>query len=128
VESAPALDRLLLGWSPSQRASRLGLVVNNIRFLILPHVRVPHLATHSGADPAPPAGRLEAQIRDGSVPGGELRGARALCGVCYRAANWILAGQSCGRSGADRDHTITVPLKDIYLYSLVADFRQQLCA
>jgi hypothetical protein len=48
-------------------------------------------------------------------------------GVCYRAANWILAGQSRGRSRADREHTLQVPIKDIYLYPLVVDFRQRLC-
>ena len=35
-----------IGWSPQQRARQLGLIVNNSRFLILPHVRVPQLASH----------------------------------------------------------------------------------
>lgn len=118
-----------IGWSPAQRASRLGLVVNNTRFLILPHVRVPHLASHI-------LGLILSRLRKDW----QRKYAMAPClaesfveherfaGVCYRAANWILAGQSCGRSRSDRDHTLSVPLKDIYLYPLVADFRQQLCA
>lgn len=118
-----------IGWSPAQRASRLGLVVNNTRFLILPHVRVPHLASHI-------LGLILRRLR----ADWQRKYAMAPClaesfvererfaGVCYQAANWILAGQSCGRSRADRDHTMSVPLKDIYLYPLVADFRQQLCA
>lgn len=118
-----------IGWSPAQRASRLGLVVNNTRFLILPHVRVPHLASHI-------PGLILSRLRKDW----QRKYAMAPClaesfveherfaGVCYRAANWILAGQSCGRSRSDRDHTLSVPLKDIYLYPLVADFRQQLCA
>jgi len=118
-----------IGWSHKQRESRLGLVVNNTRFLILPHVRVPHLASHI-------LGLILRRVR----ADWQRKYAMAPClaesfvererfaGVCYRAANWILAGQSCGRSRADRDHTLTVPLKDIYLYPLVADFRQQLCA
>jgi Domain of unknown function (DUF4338) len=35
-----------IGWSAQQRQERLSLIVNNSRFLILPHVRVPHLASH----------------------------------------------------------------------------------
>src|ERR1700747_2691819 len=35
-----------IGWSAAQRARQLELIVNNSRFLILPHVRVPHLASH----------------------------------------------------------------------------------
>jgi hypothetical protein len=34
-------------------------------------------------------------------------------GICYRAANWLLVGQTCGRSRYDRDHTVRVPVKDI---------------
>jgi Domain of unknown function (DUF4338) len=49
-------------------------------------------------------------------------------GVCYRAANWLLVGQSCGRSRHDRYYRRQVPIKDIYLYPLGADFRQRLCA
>ena len=35
-----------IGWSAQQRQERLSLIINNSRFLILPHVRVPHLASH----------------------------------------------------------------------------------
>ena len=48
-------------------------------------------------------------------------------GVCYRAANWLRVGQTCGRSRHDRDHTLQVPLKDIYLYGLCQDFKERLC-
>jgi hypothetical protein len=48
-------------------------------------------------------------------------------GVCYRAANWLPVGQTCGRSKHDRNHTLQVPVKDIYLYALCPDFKQRLC-
>ena len=48
-------------------------------------------------------------------------------GVCYRAANWLPVGQTCGRSKHDRDHTLQVPVKDIYLYGLCQDFKERLC-
>jgi hypothetical protein len=48
--SAPALQlkarERWIGWSPRQRARRLGLVVNNSRFLVLPQrQRYPNLAS-----------------------------------------------------------------------------------
>ena len=117
-----------IGWSHTQRESRLGLVVNNSRFLILPHVRVPHLASHI-------LGLIlrrlpsDWQRKYAMTPclAESFVERERFAGVCYRAANWILAGQSRGRSRADREHTLQVPIKDIYLYPLVADFRQQLC-
>jgi len=39
-------------------------------------------------------------------------------GTCCRAANWQCVGSTQGRSRQDRDHTATVPVKDIYLYRL----------
>ena len=118
-----------IGWNAAQRRERLGAVVNNTRFLILPHVRVPHLASHL----------LGCLLR--RLPGDwERKYAIAPClaetfvererfaGVCYRAANWQRVGQSCGRSRGDREHRLQVPIKDIYLYPLRPDFRQRLCA
>jgi Druantia protein DruA len=117
-----------IGWNRAQRREHLGEVVNNTRFLILPHVQVAHLASHI-------LGRLLRRLaRDW-----QRKYAIAPClvetfvergrfvGVCYRAANWQCVGQSCGRSRADRDHRLQVPLKDIYLYPLRPDFRQRLC-
>lgn len=117
-----------IGWSAAQRRQRLGAVVNNTRFLILPHVRVPHLASHV-------LGRLLRRL----AVDWQRKYALAPClaetfvergrfaGVCYRAANWRWVGQSCGRSRADREHRLQVPIKDIYLYPLRRDFRQRLC-
>jgi len=48
-------------------------------------------------------------------------------GTCYCAANWIKIGQSKGRSRQDRNHKLQVPIKDIYVYPLTVDYRQQLC-
>lgn len=41
-------------------------------------------------------------------------------GTCYRAANWRCVGQTRGRSRQDREHTLQVPVKDVYLYDLGA--------
>ena len=49
-------------------------------------------------------------------------------GTCYQAANWLKLGQTKGRSRQDRYNALTVPIKDIYVYPLTADFKQHLCA
>jgi hypothetical protein len=49
-------------------------------------------------------------------------------GTCYRAANWIYVEQTTGRGRMDREHQAHGrAIKDIYLYSLLRDARQQLC-
>jgi hypothetical protein len=48
-------------------------------------------------------------------------------GTCYRAANWYCIGQSKGRSRQDRHHSLQVPVKDIYVYPLTTDYKEQLC-
>ena len=45
-------------------------------------------------------------------------------GTCYRAANWMLAGQTQGRTRQDRHHQIQAPIKDIYLYGLTRSLAQ----
>ena len=48
-------------------------------------------------------------------------------GSCYRAANWIGAGQTQGRTRQDRRHVLQAPVKDVWVYPLQADFRKVLC-
>jgi hypothetical protein len=118
-----------IGWTAAQRRERLGAVVNNTRFLILPHVQVPHLASHI-------LGRLlrrlprdwERKYAIAPVLAETFVERDRFAGTCYQAANWQCVGQSCGRSRGDREHRLQVPIKDIYLYPLRADFRAQLCA
>jgi len=47
-------------------------------------------------------------------------------GSCYRAANWIYVGQTQGRTRQDRRHQLQAPVKDVFVYPLQRDFRQQL--
>ena len=118
-----------IGWSAEQRQQRLSLIINNSRFLILPHVRVPHLASHI-------LGTLLRRVRADWQRKYHVAPCLAetfvererFGGVCYRAANWLRVGQTCGRSRHDRDHTLRVPIKDIYLYPLCSDFKERLCA
>jgi hypothetical protein len=118
-----ARDRYI-GWAPEQRARYLHLVTNNTRFLILPFVRVPHLASWF----------LGQALRRLSADWEQKYGhpihlvetfveRQRFAGTCYRAANWIRVGETAGRSRQDRNHDLEVPVKDVYLYLLRHDFR-----
>jgi hypothetical protein len=108
-----------VGWSAAERPARLAEVANNTRFLILPWVEVPHLASHLLGVVAR---RIDADWRDKYGHG--LRWLETFVerdrfrGTCYRAANWRCVGQTRGRSRQDRHHGLSVPIKDIYLYRL----------
>ena len=117
-----------IGWPAPVRERNLSYVTNNSRFLVLPWVRVPHLASHL-------LSRIARRIQADWIA---KYGHPLYCletfvdrsryrGACYRAANWQLVGQSTGRSRNDRDHRLSVPAKDHYLYPLRRDFRRRLC-
>jgi hypothetical protein len=118
-----------IGWSPVQRAARLAWLTNNTRFLILPWVRVPHLASwiqgrvlrRLSADWARKYGHPIALVET------FVERDRFL-GTSYRAANWRRLGATTGRSRQDRHTTLRVPVKDIYVYALCADVRAVLAA
>ena len=117
-----------IGWSPEQRQRQLGLIVNNSRFLILPHVRVANLASHILALILRRL-RCDWQHKYNLIPclAETFVERPRFNGASYRAANWLLVGQSCGRSRHDRYHRRQVSIKDIYLYALCADFKKRLC-
>jgi hypothetical protein len=116
-----------IGWDAELRAKRLSGIVNNNRYLILPWVQTPHLASHI-------LGLLARRIRNDWMlkyghPVALLEtfvDRSRFRGTCYRAANWQCVGQTQGRSRQDRYSDMSVPIKDIYLYPLTAKFRQEL--
>jgi hypothetical protein len=120
-----------ISWNAEQRQRFLPWVLNNARFLILPWVVVPNLASHIlgccarqltqdfeqryGWRPV----LLETFVQEGYR------------GTCYRAANWKYLGPTQGR-GKKGSHAVEgktpVPLKEVWIYPLVQDFRRVLCA
>jgi len=118
-----------IGWSPAQREANLTLTTNNCRFLIFPWVKVPHLASHV-------LGRVIGRLDDDWQQryGHPIHLVETFvdrsrfAGTCSRAANWMLAGQTQGRTRQDRHHQIQAPLKDIYLYGLNQVWRKHLQA
>ena len=119
-----ARDRWI-GWTEEMRAERLGLVVNNSRFLILPQVKVANLASRVlGLTGQRIADDWEARYAVRPVLLETFVDPEAYRGTCYRAANWIPVGRTTGRGRQDNGD-LTRP-KDIYLLPLTPDFRQTL--
>ena len=117
-----------IGWSSEQRQRNLGAVVNNARFLILPWVRVPHLASKLLALAARTLPQ-HWQARYGYRPLllETFVEAERFNATCYQAANWVYVGDTQGR-GKLGDHRLgQVPVKTVWLYPLVADCRARLC-
>lgn len=122
-----ARDRFI-GWSASQRRAGIHLLAYNTRFLILPWVRVPHLASHLLSRVARritadwqalyshPIYLLETFIDP-----------ERFAGTCYRAANWIYLGLTTGRGKDDQTKRPNRSLKQLWAYPLRPDFRRRLC-
>jgi hypothetical protein len=119
-------DRFI-GWSPAARKANLRFVAYQSRFLILPWIKVAHLASHL----------LRAMSRRLSsdwecvyahpvyftetfVDPSRYRG------TCYRAANWTYLGMTTGRGKNDQTNRPNRPRKQVLGYPLVSDFRRRL--
>ena len=119
-------DRFI-GWSAAQRRANLHLVAYNTRFLVLPWVKVPHLASHVLAGVA---GRIAADWQSLYHHPVYLLETfidpRRFRGTCYRAANWIYLGLSAGLGKDAKSRVPNRSLKQIWVYPLRPDFRRQL--
>jgi len=121
-------DRFI-GWSAAQRLNRLAWLVNNDRFLIVPWVAVPQLASWLLSRCLRRLRRdwQEVYHQDLALVETFIEQDR-FGGAAYAAANWIGVGQTQGRGRNDRLFQAGLPLKAIWLYPLRRDFRQVLCA
>lgn len=116
-----------IDWDAESRKRNLYLITNNMRFLILPWVRVAHLASHV-------LGHIARRINSDweNKYGHSIYLLETFVererfrGTCYKAANWQYVGQTKGRTRNDRYNSIQTPIKDIYLYPLTKNFRRAL--
>jgi len=116
-----------LGWSVEARTKNIRFVAYQTRFLILPWVRVQHLASHI-------LGRMARQLSADwqRVYAHPVHFTETFVdternrGTCYRAANWTDLGLTTGRGKADMTHTPNRSLKRIFGYPLVHDYRERL--
>jgi hypothetical protein len=117
-----------IGWSKAERQHNIHLIAYQTRFLILPWVRVPHLASHL-------LGRMSAVLSDDwdRVYAHPIHFTETFVdpernrGTCYRAANWTPLGLTTGRGKDDQTRQKNRSLKLLFGYPLTRDFRQRLC-
>jgi len=126
--SAPALKLAardcFIGWSQAQRKRHLKQLASNSRFLILPWVQIPNLASHV----------MALNIAQLKTDWHKHFGNRLLLletfvdkryfkGTCYRAANWLHVGDTYGSSKQGQGYRYHGTVKEIYLYVLEPNFR-----
>ncbi len=116
-----------IGWSPEARRRNVRLAVYNTRFLVLPWIRVPHLASHL-------LGRMVRQLPVdwARAYGHEVCFALTFVdttrfkGTCYRAANWVYLGRTTGRGNNAPTQEQTKTIKDVLGMPLCRDWREQM--
>lgn len=117
-------DRFI-GWSAEARLRNIRYLAYNLRYLILPWVRVEHLASHLLGQMAR---RISAEWEklyshpiyylESFVDPGRFRG------TCYRASNWHFLGLTTGRGKADQTMRPNRPLKEVLGLPLTKRFRE----
>jgi hypothetical protein len=116
-----------IGWSAEARRRNIRFIAYNTRFLILPWVRIPHLASHI-------LGRMTSVLSDDwehlyehPVYFAEtFIDPERFRGTCYRAANWVLMGRTTGRGKASNSYTPNRSIKEVLGLALTRRFRELL--
>jgi hypothetical protein len=116
-----------IGWNADARRRNIRFIAYNTRFLILPWVRIPHLASHI-------LGHMTNALSDDwtQLYGHPVYFAETFIdpgrfkGTCYRAANWILMGRTTGRGKASNSYTPNRSIKEVLGLPLTRRFRQLL--
>lgn len=116
-----------IGWDAAARRRHIRFIAYNTRFLILPWVRVEHLASHL-------LGRMAARISDDWQQMYEhpiyfletFIDPERFRGTCYRAANWVLMGRTTGRGKQSNSYVPNRSIKEVLGYPLTKQFRELL--
>lgn len=118
-----------IGWDRAARAEGLPRIGNHSRFLILPWVRVPHLASHLLGGLTRRIARdwqshygWRLELLESFVETGRFTG------TSYRAANWQPVGVTTGRTRQEKQHRAQSPRKAVWIFPLHRHFRQRLGA
>jgi hypothetical protein len=123
-----ARDRYI-GWSAEARRRNVRFLAYNSRFLILPWIKVKHLASHI-------LGRMGVRIsRDWEAFYGHplyfletFVDPQRFRGTCYYAANWVCLGETTGRGKASNSYVPNRSIKHVLGYPLNPRFRELLGA
>ena len=115
---APERERYI-GWDESSRRSRLHLITNNVRYLVLPWVRVRHLASKVLALSARRLRRDWVAAHGHPVWLAEtFVDTSRYSGTCYRAANWKYLGLTAGRAKRGNQFLRGATRKALFIYEL----------
>jgi hypothetical protein len=116
-----------IGWSMEARKRNIRFIAYNTRFLILPWVRTPHLASHILSHVTRALPRDWEQMYGHPMYFAEtFIDPERFRGTCYRAANWILLGRTTGRGKDDQTHRPNRSIKEVYGLPLTRKFRELL--
>ena len=116
-----------IGWSAEARRRNIRFLAYNTRYLILPWVEVPHLASHILGQMARRLPRDWERVYGHPVYFLEtFVDPQRNRGTCYRAANWGVLGRTTGRGKNDQTWRANRPIKEMLGYPLRRDFRQWL--
>lgn len=119
-------DRFI-GWSGEARRRNIRLIAYNTRFLILPWVEVPHLASHLLSRIARRLSQDWERLYQHPIYFLEtFVDPERFRGTCYRAANWVVLGRTTGRGKDDHTNRPNRSLKEVLGYPLTPRFRQLL--
>jgi len=121
-------DRFI-GWDAAARRRNVHLIAYNTRFLILPWVKVPHLASHLLGQMARRLSRDWAQLYAHPIHLVEtFVDEERYRGTCYRAANWQVVGRTTGRGKASNSYLPNRSIKQVLVLPLDRHFRRLLSA
>jgi hypothetical protein len=116
-----------IGWSQEARKRNIRLIAYNTRFLILPWVQVPHLASHILSRVAATLSSDWERMYEHPIRFVEtFIDPERFRGTCYRAANWILLGRTTGRGKDDLTHRQNRSIKEVFGLPLTRKFRELL--
>jgi hypothetical protein len=108
-----------IGWSPTLQWQRLGLIANNSRFLILPGVAVPHLASRVlGLGLRRLSADWHAAHGHGLLLAETFVDPQRFAGTCYRAANWIKVGTTRGFAKSNASYVAHGVAKCVWVFPL----------
>jgi SRSO17 transposase len=113
-----------IGWSTAQRKHHLNQLASNSRFLILPWVKIPNLASHVlSLNIAQLKDDWQQHFNKQLLVLETFVDSRYFKGTCYKAANWLHVGDSYGSGKQGKGYCYHGSPKEIYLYVLEPNFR-----
>jgi hypothetical protein len=117
----------LIGWNAGTRHRRLHLVANNTRFLVLPWVRVKHLASKILACNCKRlSGDWYQRYQHPLLLAETFVDTARFAGTCYKAANWLYVGHTRGSAKRGNRYRRHGQVKAVYLYPLNRHFKKEL--